>query len=187
MILDLGCGGRLESEDAIGIDLVAPPNSRASIICNLGFEPIPFDDDSCELVVAHHFIEHLPFVLWYREDGKWIKDTPVIYLFNDVYRVLKSGGIFKVTVPMTMDMFNQGHGQGLQDPTHVGFWVPETVNYFSGDYYGFHEVYHHKTRFELISREMLEWYMCFQLKARKDLIGGRRIDWAADLIVALVG
>lgn len=189
MILDLGCGGRLESEDAIGVDLVPPPNSRASIICNLGFEPIPVDDNSCELVVSHHFIEHLPFATFYREyteeiviDEKgeffdkahmgkkwvWKRYMPTVYLFNEVYRVLKDRGIFKVTVPLVINgPFPQQ--AGFQDPTHVSFWTPETVRYFSGDYYSFHNVYSHTSRFMLTKFEVQIWFMRFELTAIKDL------------------
>lgn len=169
MILDLGCGGRLETEDAIGIDIVGPPNTRASIICNLGFEPIPLDDNMCELVVSHHFIEHLPFVVPYREDGVWKRHTPVIYLFNEVYRVLMDRGVFKVTVPLVINgPFAQQ--AGFQDPTHLSFWTPETVRYFSGDYYSFHHVYGHTSRFQLTKQETsFGWFMRFELTAIKDL------------------
>jgi predicted SAM-dependent methyltransferase len=184
VILDLGCGGRLETEDAVGVDIVGPPNTRASIICNLGFEDIPVDDNSCELVVSHHFIEHLPFAVWYREEipeiysqekglytasrSLWKRHLPVVQVFNEVYRVLDVGGIFKVTVPLVV---NGGFAQqpGFQDITHVSFWTPETVRYLSGDYYSFHNVYGHTSRFELTKFELEGWFMRFELTARKDL------------------
>lgn len=169
MILDLGCGG-IVHEGGIGVDLVGPPNTAASIICNLGFEPIPVDNDSCDVIISHHFIEHLPFTVFEKVNGSWKRYLPVVALFNDVYRVLKHGGVFKVTVPVASDMTHRIHQQSFQDPTHCSFWVHETPRYFSGDYYGFHEVYGHTSRFELIKHVIdLDWYMYFELRAIKSL------------------
>lgn len=189
MILDLGCGGNLH-EGAVGID-ITPNGTAASIICNLGFEPIPLDDNVAEVCISHHFIEHVPMAVWkvvdkitlqeapeYRAPYKghmervtecfWERYLPMVYLFNEIYRVLKHDGRFKVTVPLVVNG-NFSHQQGFQDPTHVSFWTPETVRYFSGDFYGFHEVYGHTSRFELVGMELRDWFMRFELRAIKDL------------------
>lgn len=49
-------------------------------------KPLPFDDGSAELVYTSHTIEH-------------VDNSAVDYLFRDVYRILKPGGIFRVVVP----------------------------------------------------------------------------------------
>lgn len=164
MILDLGCGGNLH-KDAVGIDIVGKPHTAADIVCNLGFEPIPVDDDSVDVCISHHFIEHIPMAIW----NSGVRSLPMVYLFNEIYRVLKDGGLFQVTVPIAVHG-SEPHQQAFQDPTHVSFWVPETVRYFSGDYYGFHNVYGHTSRFEMTVVNLFNrWYMIFELRAIKNL------------------
>lgn len=167
-IVDLGCGNAKKGN--IGID-ITKAGTQADYVCNLGFDPIPLDDDSTDKVIAHHFVEHVPFV-WFDKTGsgaraRWKKLTPMIFLFDEVYRILKPNGTFEVTVPIVV-AGNRYHQQAFQDPTHVTFWTPETVNYFSGDYFGFHATYGHKSRFEKIGLEVKDWYMEFVLRAVKD-------------------
>lgn len=190
MILDLGCGGNLHP-GATGVD-ITPNGTAASIICNLGFEPIPVESDSVEKCISHHFIEHVPFAVWYREQAidfvpapeyrapyegyrekvsswLWKRYLPMVYLFNEVYRVLHNRGTFYVTVPLVING-HIPHQQGFQDITHVSFWTPETVRYFSGDYYAWHDVYGHTSRFLLDWVDLSPgWFMRFQMTAIKDL------------------
>jgi len=56
---------------------------------NMNFEdkqPLPFDDNTIEIVYTSNMIEHLT-------------DDAVAFLFDEVYRLLKQGGFFRITCP----------------------------------------------------------------------------------------
>lgn len=179
VILDLGCGGN-KYEGSIGIDVVGPPATAADIVCHLGFEEIPMDDNSVDLVIARQFLEHVPHCVWSpgvigHADGQeitWRRFQPSVFLFNEIYRVLKGRGVLHAELPTTINPLGQATQPAFQDPTHCSYWVPETLNYFAGDYYGFHEVYGHTSRFQRKSlnfREYNGWLMEFELEAVKDI------------------
>lgn len=180
MIVDLGCGGAKRGD--IGIDIAPPPATAADIVCNLGFDDIPLEDDFADRVVAHHFVEHIPDVV-YMPGVKIIKDSdgkvidlkdikrlphrPHIFLFNEVYRILKNRGVFYVQVPIVTANGQQIYIQAFQDPQHVSFWTPERFRYFSGDYYGFHDIYGHTSRFQMTKIERgcgHEWPWCLEVE-----------------------
>lgn len=165
MILDLGCGGHLH-DGAIGVDIVLQPKTAATVKCYLGFERIPFEDGSVDQCISHHFIEHIPGVVTYREDGEWVKYQPLVYLFNEIFRVLRHNGSFLCRVPI------YPYIQAFQDPTHISFWTIETPYYFSGDYYSFHDVYGHTSRFEMLWKQQNGengWWLDFEFRAIKTL------------------
>lgn len=82
--------------------------------------PIPLPDNSCSVVLASHFLEHLT-------------DDKVAELMAEVWRVLAPGGQLQVAVPYFLS-----HG-AVQDPTHRSFWVPEKFLYYTPhfDYLGY--------------------------------------------------
>src|SRR5262249_53945636 len=51
-------------------------------------QPIPIASDSLEKAFSSHTIEHL-------------KDDHVLFLFQEIFRALKPGGIFRITCPDT--------------------------------------------------------------------------------------
>jgi len=57
------------------------------IALNVATTPLPFDDDSCEVVYAAHVLEHLEF------------PGQTFFLLQEVYRVLKPGGTVRIVVP----------------------------------------------------------------------------------------
>jgi SAM-dependent methyltransferase len=101
--LNLGCSDRhLPGYENVDI---APPADR---IVDLR-EPWPWGDSTVDEIVAHDIIEHLP---------------DKILTMNESWRVLKSGGRFKIAVPTT-----DGPG-AFQDPTHVSFWNRRSFLYY---------------------------------------------------------
>ena len=70
----------------VGIDRIE--NRKKNIIkCNLGFEKIPFDDNSFDYLTAYDLLEHIPR---YSETAPF--NAPFIYFMNECFRVLKTGG-----------------------------------------------------------------------------------------------
>ncbi len=151
MIVDLGCGSAKRGN--VGIDLTAV-GTKADIICNLGFEPIPLPDSVADRVLAYDFLEHMPFCVW--ENGK--RRTPVIDLFNEVWRILKPDGIFESLTPCYPAR------ECYQDPTHVSVWTMKTMSYFSDfivPQYGI------RARFRVLRNEVEGSHLASELQAVK--------------------
>ena len=64
---------------------------------------------------------------------------------EDIWRVLKPGGMFNAMVPST-----DGRG-AFQDPTHVSFWNINSWLYYSDDAY--RDLYGIKADFEILKAE----------------------------------
>jgi predicted SAM-dependent methyltransferase len=159
-ILDLGCGKNKRHPEAIGIDIVGKPVTDADIICNLGFDYLPFPNDSCSLVMAHDVLEHIPHTVWIMDRGVIKRLQPTVFLFNEVYRVLRNGGRFEMAVPVE-------DTARFQDPTHASVWNYKTFDYFSNTYEGFKEAYGHTSNFKLIKREIDGQHLHVLLEAVK--------------------
>lgn len=106
--LNLGSGLRPQ-EGYINID--NRPEVNPDVIADI--LNLPYVDSSVDYIRAYDILEHIPL-------GKTI---PVI---EEIYRVLKPGGIFESFTP------DAETGQGaFQDPTHLSFWVEQSWLYFS--------------------------------------------------------
>ena len=89
MILELGCGIHRQGDSNIAID--KSPNSQADIIRDFAKRGIPFQDNYFDEVWCFDVIEHIENY----ED--------LIFTFNEIWRVLKPGGIFRFTTPNGVD------------------------------------------------------------------------------------
>ena len=89
--LDLGCGDSprnpFEVEEVWGIDIrkIDKPNVKKA---DLVLDAIPFTGDYFDYVTAYDFLEHIPRLIYYG-----IKQNPFIEVMNEIYRVLKVGGV----------------------------------------------------------------------------------------------
>ena len=110
--LNLGCGRKI-LPDYVNIDICEVPGVDVVWDINLG---IPFVDNSFTEVLAKDFIEH-------------IQPTNAIFLMNEVYRVLRPEGIFKIHVPEAPGI------TACQDPTHICFWNEESFDYYRVDHF----------------------------------------------------
>ena len=143
--LDLGSGPTprsLPDHDAYGIDICMEgqlqPVPGNVVPVDLNLFPIPFDTSTFDRVMAHDFLEHVPRLLYveemmYKEKG----DTPLrqadkvvrrrqpfLSLLNEVWRVLKPGGVFESCTPMVTYLQTWAG-----DPTHVNPISENTFNY----------------------------------------------------------
>ena len=173
--LDLGCGNiprqASNMDEIYGVDIADQSvitNENVKAGYDLAIQSIPYEDNSFDLVTAHDFMEHIPSFVYLPDSfmaligsGGVIKRNSMIELFNEIYRVLKDGGEFYMESPM------YPHEQAFQDPTHVFFWTPATIHYFSGDYSGFHDHYGHTSKFQLISKKLVGSRIYMRLKAVK--------------------
>ncbi|MFO5494646.1 MAG: class I SAM-dependent methyltransferase, partial [Cuspidothrix sp.] len=107
--IDLGCGTH-KAEGFIGVDVVAADS--VDVIANLNAR-FPFPYNSVDFIKAHDVIEHLP---------------DRIHTMNEIWRILKPGGIVDISVPST-----DGRG-AFQDPTHVSFWNINSFMYYCQEF-----------------------------------------------------
>jgi SAM-dependent methyltransferase len=116
--LELGCGihhkNPFNARESYGIDI------REDLDLNiykadLAIEAIPFPDNHFDFVVAEHFIEHIPRLI-YSPNHRF----PFIELMSEIWRVLKPKGLFYAITPA------YPHVEAFQDPTHVNIITERT-------------------------------------------------------------
>jgi len=108
MKINIGSGDT-KYDDYITIDHDA--NSNPDYVADLEKDPLPFENDSVEAVIAHHIFEHLG-------DGYF-------HCLQELYRVCKHGAIIDVKVP------HPRHDAFLADPTHKRPITPLGLQLFS--------------------------------------------------------
>ena len=107
--LDLGCGND-KAEGCIGIDKYR--YSCVDVVRDIDIHGLPFDSDSIDEVRAFHFLEHC---------------RDLIFVMNEIWRVLKSGARCIIRVPC----IEVGTG-AFRDPTHVRYFNKDSFEYFTG-------------------------------------------------------
>jgi SAM-dependent methyltransferase len=160
--LDLGSANALRGQDRMdevfGVDIVPSPDPRIKL-CDINVNPLPFEDDYFDLVTAFDILEHIVPIIYTKFNGTYQRKTAMIDLFNEIYRVLKHNGKLYMQTPIN----------DFSDPTHVAHWTSETLNHFSGDYYGFHDHYNHTSRFEKLGAREENNHIIADFRAIKTL------------------
>lgn len=108
--LDLGCGSN-KPEGCVGLDKY--PYPCVDIVRDIDRHGLPFDSDSVDEVRASHFLEHC---------------YNLVFVMNEIYRVLKRGGRLTIIVPIV----EQGTG-AFRDPSHVRYFNKDSFHYFTED------------------------------------------------------
>ncbi|MBT8543378.1 class I SAM-dependent methyltransferase [Polynucleobacter paneuropaeus] len=131
--LDLGCGPSPKNpfgyEEVYGIDLRKDINPNIHQ-ADLAIESIPFKSNYFDAVSAHDFIEHIPRVLYVPKQRYGF-----VELMNEIYRVLKVGGLFYSFTPA------YPAPEVFRDPTHVNVITEETFPFYFDDHHRLASVY----------------------------------------------
>ena len=106
MRLNVGCGGKVR-DGWVNVD--AHPLPGVDVVHDLDVFPWPFEDGSCDRVVAEHVFEHVA--------------RPVEFVL-ECWRVLEPGGVLTVTCP------HWTSENAFTDPTHVRFVTDRTFDYW---------------------------------------------------------
>ncbi len=106
MKIDLGCGTN-KKEGFTGVDQYAMPG--VDVVCNLGKDRWPWEDDSVDEAHTSHFVEHL-------------NASERIHFANELHRVLKPGAACTLIVP------HWGSCRAYGDLTHQ--WPPISEFWF---------------------------------------------------------
>ena len=151
--VDLGCGAmpknRFGASEIFGLDLYENTEKRV-LKCQLGFEKLPFKDNSVDYLTAYDLLEHIPRFATLPEHG----NTPFIFLMNECYRVLKDGGIFLSKTPVYPYL------SAFQDPTHNNIMTIGTLpTYFSIDKIGIASHYGITSNFKVRYQRMLQQHL----------------------------
>ena len=104
--------------------ILSKPENFKFFSASVVIEKFPFKDNSFDSISAYDFIEHIPRIHINNND-----DTifPFINFMDEIYRVLKPGGIFYAITPC------YPHQSTFVDPTHINFITNETHTYFCGN------------------------------------------------------
>lgn len=143
--LDLGCGAQPRNtfnvDEVFGVDVKSIPHPYVKQ-ADLVIDPIPFDDEMFEFVTAYDFLEHIPRVVYAPA-----RRNSFIEVMNEVYRVLKAGGIFLSSTPAFP------HGAAFRDPTHVNIITEETFPLYFDDVNRWGSAYGFTGAFSILSQE----------------------------------
>jgi predicted SAM-dependent methyltransferase len=83
---------------------------QADVSLNLSEEPLPFGDDSVDLIFSHHTLEHIPDYL---------------FALSEIHRVLKHNGLLLIGVPyVTLTEYN------LVNPYHLHHFNEHSFSFF---------------------------------------------------------
>jgi SAM-dependent methyltransferase len=121
--LDIGSGpspkNPFKADLVYGADLRASEENKV-VHADLSSGRLPFDDSTFDYVTAYDALEHIQRVT--NENGE--TRFPLIQLMNEVFRVLKPGGVFFNMQPCYPCK------EAFQDPTHINIMTEDTMQLY---------------------------------------------------------
>jgi SAM-dependent methyltransferase len=143
--LDIGCGptpkNTFNADEVYGVDVREDVDSNIKR-ADLSVEPIPYSDAYFDYVTAHDFIEHVPRIAYVPT-----RRNCFVELMNEVYRVLKVGGLFLSFTPA------YPRAEAFRDPTHVNIITEETFGLYFDNTNRWAKMYGFVGAFEIIQQE----------------------------------
>jgi SAM-dependent methyltransferase len=113
--LDLGCA---RQKHPLATEIDVNPNTDADVIHDLDLLPYPFADDTFDLVIAHHMLEHLERLL---------------DVLAELHRICRSGARVDIVTP------HFSSPTSWADPTHRHHFSSRSFDYLvSGTQYDFY-------------------------------------------------
>jgi SAM-dependent methyltransferase len=125
--LDIGSGPNpknpFNASTVYGVDIRSYDINESVKKCNLGFDQIPFESKYFDSVTAFDVLEHIPRI------GGGVGDVsfPFINAVNEVWRILKVGGVFYSKTPCFP------MSEAFQDPTHINIMTEDTIRLYFCD------------------------------------------------------
>lgn len=119
-VLDIGCDGK-KTPGAVGMDFYAYPD--VEVVHDMTKFPWPFPEGAFDYAVAHQVLEHIP----HRDDETAGRDL-LFSIFDEVYRILRPGGVFEFDVPHVrsrMAVMDITHRRFFNEDTFSHLWLPE--------------------------------------------------------------
>jgi len=155
--VDLGCGNLprnpLNAAKVVGVDVSdeAPYKIKNGFLDYIKVHPgapLPFESDEVHCVSAFDFLEHIP-----RSDrtpeGNF--SNPFIDIMNEIYRILKPGGVLIALTPCYPSP------AAFIDPTHLNFIGETTHLYFAGPNFAKAKNYGFVGDFVVVEAEWSDW------------------------------
>ena len=126
------------------------------VYADLSAGSLPFENETFDYVTAHDLLEHIVRVSLIGGETKF----PFIHLMNEVFRVLKPGGVFFNCQPCFP------FKEAFQDPSHVNIMTEGTMN----DYFcepAWARIYGYEGSFEMLNEGWVEHkYFSFMKKVK---------------------
>ncbi|MDD5407001.1 MAG: class I SAM-dependent methyltransferase [Sulfurovaceae bacterium] len=110
-ILELGTGTRRYFQYPQSIAIDKSSHAKCDIVRNVAHRGIPFADNTFDKVLSMDVIEHIEMY------------DDLIFFVNEIWRVLKNGGIWYFTTPSGLS--------GYEHSTHHRVFFPGGFYYFS--------------------------------------------------------
>lgn len=156
--LDIGSGPTPKNpfgcENVYGADLRENPTNNV-VFCDLSMGKLPFESEKFDFVTAFDVFEHIPRVI--SLDGK--NSFPFILIMNEIFRVLKVGGILFAFQPVFPAK------SAFQDPTHVNIMSEDTMDYYFCNK-AWARIYGYDGSFEMLNDGWVgDKYFCFMRKS----------------------
>jgi len=143
--LDLGCGptpkNTFNADEIFGVDVRDDIDNNIKH-ADLSVEAIPYENDYFDYVTAHDFIEHVPRIAYVPK-----RRNCFVELMNEIYRVLKTGGLFLSFTPA------YPRTEAFRDPTHVNIITEETFSLYFDNQYKWASMYGFVGAFEIVQQE----------------------------------
>ena len=143
--LDIGCGQKprnfFNADEVFGLD--ERDNLDLAIYrVDLAIEPIPFPNETFDFVTAHDLMEYIPRLLYVPH-----RRYAFIELMNEVWRILKFGGMFMSITSTASQTLN------LCDPVRVNIVNEETYNIYFDNINRVAKIYGFIGAFEIIHQK----------------------------------